>query len=104
MDPDEDEMELCILLLVKWNFYAVMSEDLLCTKTKKLWGNSIFPYPEEVSNNTIPSQEVLVRQAMIAQSRLSREYNIIVFNKIHCVHPSIRYLLFCPTASNSLLG
>lgn len=36
MDPDEDEMELCILLLVKWNFYAVMSEDLLCTKTKKL--------------------------------------------------------------------
>lgn len=59
MDPDEDEMELRILLLVKWNFYAVMSEDLLCTKTKKLWGNSIFPYPEEVSNNTIPSQEVL---------------------------------------------
>lgn len=36
MDPDEDEMELRILLLVKWNFYAVMSEDLLCTKTKKL--------------------------------------------------------------------
>lgn len=63
MDPDQDEMECCILLLVKTK---QKYDQFLCStvckstlqRTKKLCGNSIFPYPEEISKNTSPSQEM----------------------------------------------